>query len=140
MSVKKQLLIVFATLFLTAGALHAQSVTVKASIPFDFVVGDSALHAGTYTIRPINGGSTMMLRSADVNEKAILMAPCTCAYSARHEDELVFKVIGGRYFLWQIWTAGYDTGRELSIDSRDTEVADAGPVQTVVIKAVSAKA
>jgi len=69
-----------------------------------------------------------------------LMVPCTCASdSARHGNELVFNVIDGHYFLWQIWTAGYDNGRELSIKSRDTEVASASPVQTLVIKATVAK-
>lgn len=139
---KKRILICFATLFMAASALHAQSVSVKVDIPFDFVVENSTFHAGAYTIRPVsNGASTTILRSEDVNEKPFLMTPCTCASdSSRHENKLVFKVIGGRYFLWQIWTAGYDNGREFFINARDTEMGSAGPVQTVVIKAVFAKA
>lgn len=56
--------------FMAAGALHAQSVSVQANIPFDFVVGNSTFHAGTYTIRPIsNAGDTTMLQSTDANDR-----------------------------------------------------------------------
>ena len=137
----KKLMLLFASLVMAASTVHAQSVTVKASVPFDFVVGNSTLHAGTYTLRPINGGSPMLLRSADFKDE-IIATPCTCASdkSRQNESVLVFKVIGDRYYLWQIWTAGYGAGRELSIHPRASELerANAAPVRTVVIKTVSA--
>jgi hypothetical protein len=143
MSMKKRILILFATLFTAASAVHAQSITtMKAEIPFDFVVGNSTLQAGTYTITPANWGvSTTEMRSADLKD-VVLMAPCACALEThRHQNELVFQVIGGRYFLWQIWTADYDEGLQLSIKpSRELEAANASPMCTVVIKAVLAKA
>ncbi len=138
---KKKMLMLFASLFLAASGLHAQSVSAQADIPFDFVVGNSTLHAGTYTIVPMNtGGSVIQMRSADLKD-AVVITPCICASdSGQHENELVFKVIGDRYFLWQIWTAGYDAGRQLSINPGVLEEANAAPMRTVVVKAVFAKA
>jgi hypothetical protein len=139
--VKKRVLILFATLFVAVCAVHAQSVPVQATIPFDFVVGNSTMHAGTYTIRPTSaGGRTILLQSEDF-KNAALLSPCNCASdSLKHEGELVFKVIGDRYYLWQIWTPGYDVGREFSIKRPKTELASATPIQTVSVKATSAKA
>lgn len=135
----KKLMLLFASLFMAATAVHAQSVTVKADIPFDFVVGNSTLHAGNYTLRPIGEGSPMLVRSADLKDQ-ILTNPCTCASdkSRQHENVLVFKVIGDRYYLWQVWTAGYGAGRELSIKPSGSELeqANGGPVRTVVIRTV----
>ena len=138
--VKKLMLMLFASLFLVAGVVHARFVTVKANIPFDFVIGSSTLHAGKYTIQPISrGDGTILLRSADLKE-AVVMNPFTCASaSPQHESELVFKVIGDRYFLYQIWTAGYGAGRELSINPWEIEGAKAASMRTVVIKAASPK-
>jgi hypothetical protein len=141
MKMKKLMLMLFASLFMAASAVHAQSVTVQANIPFDFVVGNSTMHAGTYTLRPISvGDSPILVRSADLTDH-VLTDPCTCASDPvlQHENALVFKVIGDKYYLWQIWTAGYGAGRELSIRprARDMEEANAAPMRTLVIKTVA---
>jgi len=65
---EKHLLFVFASLFLVAGSVHAQSVPLKADIPFDFVVGNTIMHAGTYTIQPLSThGSVVLLRRLDLS-------------------------------------------------------------------------
>ena len=137
---KKTILVLFAVIVMAASALHAQSMLVRATIPFDFVVGHSALHAGEYTIHPISGDrGAVLLRSADL-KNSIVISPSTYTSGAtKANSQLVFKVIGGRYYLWQIWTAGYDTGRELSIEPQHNETAHASPTQTVALKVVLAK-
>lgn len=140
MEMKKLVLMLFASLFLIAGVIHAHYVTVRANIPFDFVIGNSTLHAGRYTIHPIRGGDgPILLHSADLRE-AVVMNPITCDSGSRqHESKLVFKVIGDRYFLYQIWTAGDGAGRELSINPWEIEDAKTAPMRTVVITAAFAK-
>lgn len=138
---KKLVLMFFATLF-TVVTVHAQSASVRAEVPFDFVVGSSTMHAGTYTLRTIgNADSPILVRSADLKD-AVLTNPCTCASDPafQHESALVFKVIGDKYYLWQIWTAGQYAGRELSITPRwtVTEEASAAPMRTVVIRIAKA--
>ena len=134
---KKQLLFVFASFLVVAGSLHAQSVPLKADIPFNFVVGNSTYHAGAYTIKPLGiNGYPVQLQSADLND-SVLITPCTCASetAAQHESKLVFQLVNGRYFLWQIWTQGYDAGRQLSIRRSEMYEANLASAQQVVIPA-----
>ena len=140
---KKHLLFVFASLFLVAGSVHAQSVPLRADIPFEFVVGKTIMPAGAYTIQPTNaGGSIFELWNPEL-KKGILLAPCTCASDrdpGQHESKLVFQVSDGQYFLWQIWTEGYDEGRELTIKHPRTQEAKLAPPRTVVVAAIAVKA
>jgi hypothetical protein len=138
---RKHLLFVLASLFLVAGTVHAQSVTLKADIPFDFVVGNTIMRAGTYTIQPLSiSGSVVELRSLD-SKNGMLLAPCAYASDrAQHETKLVFSVADGQHFLWQIWTQGYDEGRELSIKPSKTQEANVAPPHTVVVVATVGKA
>lgn len=140
---RKHLLFVFASLFLVAGSVHAQSVPLKADIPFDFVVGDTVMQAGTYTIQPLNTNESVVeLRSLDL-KAGMFLAPCTCVSDrAQHETKLVFRVVDGQYFLWQIWTQGYNEGRELSIKPPETQEANFAPApsHTVVVVATVGKA
>jgi len=138
---KKHLLFVFASLLLAASTVHAQSVPLKADIPFDFVIGNTILHAGTYTIQPLNTDeSVILLRSLD-RKDGMLIAPCASASDrTQHETKLVFQVADGKYFLWQIWTQGYDEGRELSVKPPETQEANFAPPHTVVVVATVGKA
>ena len=138
---KKHLLFVFASLFLVASSVHAQWVPLKADIPFDFVVGNTIMHAGTYTIQPLNTNeSVVLLRSLDLKD-SMLLAPCTCVSDqAQQETKLVFQAADGQYFLWQIWTQGYDEGRELSIKPPETQEVNFAPPHTVVVVATVGKA
>ena len=136
---RKHLLFVFASLLLAAGTVHAQSVPLKADIPFDFVVGNTIMRAGKYTIQPVNtDGSVVELRTSD-GKDGFLLAPCA-SDRAQHENKLVFQVADGQYFLWQIWTQGYDEGRELSIRPPETQETNFAPPRTVVVAATVGKA
>ena len=138
---RKHLLFVLASLFLVAGTVHAQSVTLKADIPFDFVVNNTIMRAGRYTIQPISiSGSLVELRSLD-SKNGMLLAPCAYASDrAQHETKLVFEVADGQHCLWQIWTQGYDEGWELSIKPPETQEANVAPPHTVVVVATVGKA
>jgi hypothetical protein len=140
MFMRKHLLFVFASLFLAAGTVHAQSVTLKADIPFDFVVGNTIMQAGTYTIRPLNiDGSVVLLRSLDLKDGLLITPSASASDRAQHENTLVFQVADGQYFLWQIWTQGYDEGRELAIRPPRTQEANVAPPHTVVVTATVGK-
>jgi len=137
---KQYLPFFFASLFLMAGSVHAQSVALRADVPFDFVVGDTIMHAGIYKIQPMHSGkSSVLLQSLDGKESMILAA-CTCASNqTEHESKLVFQISNGQYFLWQIWAQGYDEGRQLAIKHSETQEAKLTPSHTVVILAASGR-
>jgi len=121
----KRHLLVLASLLLTVGGVHAQSVGMVAEIPFDFVVDKTTLHAGKYSFLTIGlGGSTMLLRSSDRKE-AIFIIPNACSSGRTQlESKLVFRAYGNEHFLWQIWTQGYDMGRELHVNPRKIDKAN----------------
>ena len=129
----KRYLLVLASLLLTVGGVHAQSVMV-AEIPFDFVVDKTTLHAGKYIFLTIGpGGSTMLLRSSDRKE-AIFIIPNACSSGRTQlESKLVFRAYGNEHFLWQIWTQGYDMGRELHVNPRKIDKANLAQPDPVVI-------
>jgi hypothetical protein len=139
MFMKKHLLFVFASLFLVASSVHAQSVPLKADIPFDFVVGNTIMHAGTCTIQPLNmDGSVVLRRSLDLKDGMLLAPSASATDRAQHETKLVFQVADG--FLWQIWTQGYDEGRELSVKPPETQEANFAPPHTALVVATVGKA
>ena len=55
------------SLLLVAACANAQSINVKANVPFDFTVGKSNLSAGTYNIQSISTGTgkVLVIRSED---------------------------------------------------------------------------
>ena len=60
------------TVMLLATAAQAQTTNVKASIPFDFVVGDHAYSAGEYTVKSLSQGSAAIrIDNADESERAL---------------------------------------------------------------------
>jgi hypothetical protein len=139
MFMRKHLPFVFASLFLVAGSLQAQTVTMRVDIPFDFVVGKAIMHAGTYTIKPMNTEKSVLeLQSFDFKNSVFLGPGILTSDRAPHENELVFQVSDGQYFLWQIWTQDSEEGRELSIKRPTTQEANAAPPHTVVVAAVVA--
>ena len=134
---KKHLIFMVASFFLVTGSLHAQSFGLVADIPFDFVVGNKTLPAGQYTIHPMTvNESVVMLSSSDL-KSSMLISPCDCASETtpQPQSKLIFKVSGGRYFLWQIWTEGSNVGRELSVHLRENEEASLAPPLLVAIPA-----
>jgi hypothetical protein len=130
---KKHLLFIVVALCSFIGSANAQSVSIRADVPFNFVVNDRLLPAGEYTISPITPyGSAIRLRSSD-SKMTVVLTPCQCASApAQQESKLVFRVSGNRYLLWQIWTAGYDAGREFHLNR---ELIKEAAHQTVTVLA-----
>ena len=132
---KKQLfaLLGLGLLFATASA-YAQTVALKANVPFNFIVAGKTLPAGEYTIQSLSTiQRVLVIRGSD---KPQMVMANSCA-SAKPSDtsKLVFHRYGDRYFLSQIWTAGNASGAELPPSSRESEVAMDFPRQNVVLMA-----
>ena len=63
------------TVLLLATAAQAQTTNVKASIPFNFVVGNHAYSAGEYTVRSMSqSSSAIRIDNADESEKGITLS------------------------------------------------------------------
>ena len=80
-----------------AGELH----TTVTTVPFDFVVGNQTLPAGTYSISQISSGGPSILRMRLKDGTAAgLISPVTVdAFTAHAGPKMVFEHTGGRNVL-----------------------------------------
>jgi hypothetical protein len=111
-------------LLLVASAVQAQSNGVKADIPFDFVVGNQMLPAGEYTVS--NQGSVnqaILIRSDEGNSAALSLTQSCSSHNPSAKTKLVFHTMGGRYFLYQVWTQGNYSGQQLPKSKAEVELA-----------------
>jgi hypothetical protein len=124
-------------LLLAAGSAFAQTIHVRGSIPFDFIVDKETLPAGQYTIDSIglmSDGRTVAVRDADAKPKAMINANSVQSSKPSAKTKLVFVRYGDRYFLSQVWLAGSTWGHQFPKSPREAEVAmNYNPQQAVVL-------
>ena len=111
---------------------------MKANIPFDFVVGDSVLPAGEYVVSQFgqSNAAISILKEDRKAEVLILTSACTSSGPSK-SSKLVFHAIGGRYFLSQVWTEGYDQGRQLRESKAEIELAKNGTTSKDLVLAAN---
>ena len=95
---------------------------VVVDIPFAFSVGKLTLPPGEYSVQRTDG-PFLLIQRTDGSALATVLSIATQANEIQSESKLVFHRYGDRYFLSQVWRAGYGTGRELPKSSREKELA-----------------
>ncbi len=121
---KKQSLfsLLAAVVLMTAGALNAQTRPVTANIPFDFSAGKMTFPAGEYRVNEI-GSLGFLSVVGQGSAIGIVNSHRTQSHSPSASNHLVFHRYGNRYFLYQIWVEGDDSGRELPMTRVEKELA-----------------
>jgi hypothetical protein len=127
------------TVLLLATAAQAQTTNVKASIPFNFVVGDHAYSAGDYTVQSMGQGAAIRIDSADESEKGITLSQACAKGQPAVGTTLVFQRLGDNYFLYQVWTEGSSLGREFRMSKAQVQLAknDSKPELVIVAANIS---
>jgi hypothetical protein len=102
---------------LTANAQIRSDSTIKANIPYSFVVNDTTLPAGRYVISVADayGFDTSVLEIRSVNGKTTVLFetdPVTVPGLAP-QTALVFDKIGDTYFLSKVFLKDYQGGNQL---------------------------
>lgn len=112
-------------LLLVAACASAQSVNVKANVPFDFAVDKTTLSAGEYTIQSIStsDGRVLVIRGEDAANNMLASPNSAETLNPSPNSRLVFHKYGNQYFLSQIWVEGERTGRQFRISHREAEMA-----------------
>ena len=124
------------TVLLLATAAQAQTTNVKASIPFDFVVGDHAYSAGEYTVKSMTqDGAAIRVDNADESEKGITLSNACSKGQPADGTTLVFHRMGDNYFLYQVWTAGNSLGREFPMSKKEVQLAKNDSPELVIVAA-----
>jgi len=101
---------------LTSNAQIESNVTIKANVPYAFVVGDTTLPAGAYTIRVADGFNNrdvLVIKSATGKTAVFFETAPVTGKSPMDKSELVFDKIGDTYFLSQVFLRGDDAGNQL---------------------------
>jgi len=114
----RSVLVALAVLLMATMA-RAQESKVAATIPFDFVAGDRAYPAGDYLLS--NNGPVLQITGAEQTTTTLSHA-CENATPST-TTKLVFRRMGGAYFLRQIWLAGDLRGRELPRSDSEIRLA-----------------
>jgi len=105
---------------LTTGTAYAQTATLRASVPFDFVIGNQSFPAGTYEFQRLLGTPTasdaigmVAVRRVDAyGYKVIITRPE--AAKALGNSRLIFQRAAGQLYLSQLCIAGDRLGQQFA--------------------------
>jgi len=123
------------SLLLATGSAFAQTIHVRANVPFDFSVGDTKLAAGEYDLSAVASGMTLSVRDASGKPQALRISNRIESLAPSEKTKLVFARYGDQYFLREVWIAGENTGQQLPKSSRENEVAMNRSVDQVIVMA-----
>jgi hypothetical protein len=117
----------------TAARALASDFAVQANVPFDFIVGDRVLPAGTYKITEQSAG-IIMIQNKDTHVTAMSLAE---GDDATKGNKLVFDRYGDRYFLSEVLCPGSNltvqipvSKMEKAAQNQEASIHDSG--QTLV--------
>lgn len=120
---------------LTCAGLRAQTVDLRATIPFDFNIGQTSMPAGDYEIQ--GHGMVVLVRRVDTGKPANAFVVTIGAESANRDGtpRLSFHHYGDEYFLSAIWDPSggrlvRQTGRELEMAKRAGAAVEATVIAT----------
>ena len=113
------------SLLLVAGSAVAQSLNVRANVPFSFSVDNKTLPAGTYAIRRAGFGDDKMLILQRREGGGSMIMGTNAAETLKPADQtkLVFHKYGTQYFLSEIWVEGNQRGNCLPKSAHEKELA-----------------
>lgn len=113
---------------MVARAQIDSDATIESNIPYAFVVKDTQLPAGKYTIKVADetDPSVMEIRSADGHTAVFFETENTLANRPVGKTELVFDKIGDSYFLSQVFLKGDSSGNQLPVSRMARRLEEGG--------------
>lgn len=131
-------LLVAAAALAFGSAAYSQEVNLRAKVPFDFVLGDKVYPAGEYALQTVMANnSSLYLKNAEKPKPALLLTDLHTASTPAKHSELIFHRFGDTYFLYQVWVAGSEVGREFSKSKTEIRMAMNGAKSETVSVAAS---
>lgn len=114
----------FAALFLASVAglcLSAQTIDLKANIPFDFRMGTAVMPAGEYSIH--YSGHVLTLRSESGKPNAAMVLAQTSSYRVTDpSSSLIFNRYGNHFFLAKVRDSVSSTEQSLWPSATEKEL------------------
>jgi hypothetical protein len=117
----KLFFVVYLSVLLAVVSFAANSeLKLRATIPFDFTVGEKTLPAGTYTVEELNSNGVLLIRSEDFTRGTFINSGATLHRNDPENAKLTFRKYGDLYFLAEVW--GYYAGQEFSRSRKERQV------------------
>ena len=95
----------------------AQSLNygLRANIPFDFIVGNQTIPAGSYSFKRARQDDDLILQISNFAGKTVTFRNTILVTTLKPKNKsiLVFHRYDNKYFLSQVWPAGTLAGRSL---------------------------
>src|ERR1700752_918158 len=85
------------------------------NIPFNFTVGEKAMNAGKYVVRPNRKDSDLawVIQNKETGKAAIILTRPVQATDTQENAKFVFRKYDDLYILSEFWGSGTNTGREI---------------------------
>ena len=120
------------------GLASAQTRTITAQVPFDYVLKGKTMLAGETTIK-VQGDVQPILWISSENARAVVFVNSAQSNRASSMTKLVFHRYGDRYFLARIERAGESLGYELPATKLEAELRAQNVAENDVILLASAE-
>jgi hypothetical protein len=104
-------------------SLHAQTMNLQATIPFDFRIGNIAFPSGEYTVRNSGGVLSVAQTTGDRKSGVFMTVGEDHPKSSTGMGTLQFSRYGDSYYLSKVWTAESSVARSLPKTPREKELA-----------------
>ena len=114
-----------------SAALQAQNniEPLKASIPFDFVAGQTTMSAGEYVVNDVSHPGFVILKGVGGAANAIVLVNPLRSLNVQTGGKLTFHRYGDVYFLSEVWRADTSSGSQVRPTRRERELSAAPGVQ-----------
>jgi len=123
-------------ILLAAGVASAQSTdTIKFRTPFAFAIGDKLVPAGEYRVSVVSPTGTLSFRSDDGHVSVLIGSLPKQGKETAERIKLIFHRYGVHYYMSEIWTPGYKTGRTVKPGTTELELAKNDKPQSVTLYA-----
>ena len=108
-----------------AAPVSAQTVTLRASVPFDFVVGGHTMPAGSYLVSSEGNLGVLAIRNESSGGAPIFVIS-NSVYGEMETSGgiLTFNHYGADYFLAQVWDGSRAAGRSIPMSKTERERAN----------------
>src|SRR6516164_8295745 len=97
-------------LALVSASLHAQTMNMRATIPFAFRAGETVMPAGDYIIR--HSVHQLVLHKESGGPSILLLTNAALRRTPSPGSRVNFSRYGERYFLSSVWSQGSGAGVE----------------------------
>ena len=114
-----------------SNAQIASDATIKVNIPHSFVVNNTTLPPGNYTIKVADDYSNLNvleIRSANGKTNVLFDTEPVNFERERRQSEVVFAKIGDDYFLSQVFLRGDESGNQVLKSKRQRRLEETGSV------------